>query len=125
MNFTIVIPWQSILDSIYGRWGLESISIRVRYTILDEHKTAYWVASEDGFRMIYTIHNLYKKQLVEMEADDMEGTIRRAPSKRPQHNRFVTDLVLFVVSSQIVKVVKVICTGCKVLVVSIVSYDAV
>ena len=40
VNFTIITLWQLILESIRDRWGLQLISIRVRYIIQDEHRTS-------------------------------------------------------------------------------------
>ena len=80
INFTIITPWQSVMESVCGHWSLQPITISVRYTILEEHRTTCWIVNEGDFRMMCTVHYLYGKKLLEMEVNDEEGMVVRTPS---------------------------------------------
>ena len=62
---------------------------------------------------------------MKMEVDDVEDAATKALSAYLQQNLRVTEHVLFAVPAQIVKVVKIICTGSTILVVRAVSCDPI
>lgn len=71
---TIVRSWWLVLEMNCTKWKLQRTFIRLKYIILDEHKTIYWVANEDDFYKMCIIHNMYKKATMDTEVKEMDDT---------------------------------------------------